>query len=66
MATAILVTDSEALLGAVGAELDAQIAANPRAELSASLWSARVSLSWSTVSQRPSRSPTGWRRSICA
>ncbi len=32
MATAILVTDSEALLGAVGAELDAQIAANPRAE----------------------------------
>ena len=32
MATAILVTDSEALLGAVENELDAQIAANPRAE----------------------------------
>ena len=32
MATAILVTDSEALLGAVEAELDAQIAANPRAD----------------------------------
>ena len=32
MATAILVTDSEALLRAVETELDAQIAANPRAE----------------------------------
>ena len=33
MATAILVTDSETLLGAVETELDAQIAANPRAEI---------------------------------
>jgi histidinol dehydrogenase len=32
MATAILVTDSEALIAAVEAELDAQIAANPRAD----------------------------------
>ncbi len=32
MATAILVTDSAALLGAVETELDAQIAGNPRAE----------------------------------
>ena len=32
MATAILVTDSEALLRAVETELDAQIAANPRAD----------------------------------